>query len=1202
MRKISCNQVLLLITAVGIYLILSGLSVHAQYPFTIEMSHAMIGDATIVAKQEIVHKPGFESNREVEYHAYIDPNFTGNGTNYVHPPIPGNLVISPSNMNYIITKTPQIPEFISNGNYNCSQVSTDITYFDGLGRKLQDVSVMASPGQKDMIKPYSYDFAGRPDSNFLPYESVNGRNGEYDANYPAIQKNFIENLFGPANRDYGFSQPFYEASPLNRILKQSAPGADWAFKPNTPDQEHVVEMEYTVNESDVPGWKMVDNSFSGITYGTGQLFVNVTKNENENESGINRSITREYKNKSGQVVMVENQFGGSWYQTRYVYDDIGLLRCVVPPKATGPYVTPENLSYCYYYNYDARHRMVEKKLPGAGWQYMIYDKRDRLVMSQDEKMRVEDPRNWLLFCYDNLNRQVMTGIYRHYSTSSPLNRVQMQDLYDANVTNLSETINGIYDNTWHGYTRNVVTALSNYNIYNVLTVSYYDNYDFAPAEFHFDTDNGIVTETEKLTNVKNLLTGTKLKVMGDESIMKHWILSAEYYDDKCRVIQTVADNPCFDGHNVATNKYSFTGRLEVQKTKDSAFARTIEYKDSLVYDHRGRLLEHIIEGLPNQPKVMMASMHYDPLGQLAEKQTHSESVGGSYQPFLQKTDYLYNIRGWLTSINDPDNMATDQDIFAMKLHYNDVGINPTDPVQYNGNIACVNWATNRDQLKSAYVYGYDDLDRLTNAEYYHGNGNGYLHDGSFDEKNITYDKNGNILQLDRYGANSQKIDELRYTYLSDKNQIMYVTDSIGDVPNVIDYPGSTSTGQSFFYDANGNMVKSTDKEMNAPIVYNYLNKPELLDFGYGEKIRYIYDGAGNKLAKMVMDGNALPESSLIYAGNFVYNWNGVLQYILTSEGRIVHEDGFYRQEYFMKDHLGNTRAMYTQAAPGLPQVAGYQHYYPFGMQIEALCQTSTADLPNNHLYNGKELQPEYGLQWYDYGARFYDPQLGRWHSVDPMAEKSRRWSPYTYGMDNPIRFIDPDGKSPVLFDDTPRDNENYWADIFLNGITIWSCDEENSDKKGGKKDENGDKNKKNEKADDSKKSLLSDDANKGITVVGSINALAKGSAELTQAQALAEVKQGSKLIGSEREAFQALGKIISGAKMLGNALGVIALADHFYKAQNYFIKGDYINGSLSTGKMILDVAFIFMKANPVGAVVSFSYGIIDGSGLLEYKH
>jgi len=111
----------------------------------------------------------------------------------------------------------------------------------------------------------------------------------------------------------------------------------------------------------------------------------------------------------------------------------------------------------------------------------------------------------------------------------------------------------------------------------------------------------------------------------------------------------------------------------------------------------------------------------------------------------------------------------------------------------------------------------------------------------------------------------------------------------------------------------------------------------------------------------------------------------------------------------MKDHLGNTRATYAPAVPGLAQTAEYQHYYPFGMQLEALCYNSGVDLPNNYLYNGKELQLEYGLGWYDYGARFYDPQLGRWHCVDPKAEMYQLWSPYCYTLNNPIKFIDPDG-------------------------------------------------------------------------------------------------------------------------------------------------------------------------------------------------
>ena len=90
------------------------------------------------------------------------------------------------------------------------------------------------------------------------------------------------------------------------------------------------------------------------------------------------------------------------------------------------------------------------------------------------------------------------------------------------------------------------------------------------------------------------------------------------------------------------------------------------------------------------------------------------------------------------------------------------------------------------------------------------------------------------------------------------------------------------------------------------------------------------------------------------------------------------------------------------------------HYYPFGLPIHnRSTSTAPAGKENRYLYNGKELQDDLGLNWMDYGARFYDVGLGRWHSVDPLGEKYPLITSYSYCFNNPINSIDPDGREPI---------------------------------------------------------------------------------------------------------------------------------------------------------------------------------------------
>ncbi|MBN2820070.1 MAG: hypothetical protein JXP36_13925 [Bacteroidales bacterium] len=163
---------------------------------------------------------------------------------------------------------------------------------------------------------------------------------------------------------------------------------------------------------------------------------------------------------------------------------------------------------------------------------------------------------------------------------------------------------------------------------------------------------------------------------------------------------------------------------------------------------------------------------------------------------------------------------------------------------------------------------------------------------------------------------------------------------------------------------------------------------------------------------MVDGTNAANNTRIDYSGNIIYEDNQ-LKAIFTSEGRIVKDGSTYKFEYNMKDHLGNVRVAFIGQSSGTPLVTQRSSYFPFGMVAEQTNSYSSGILGNKFLYNGKELQDDdiagVKLDWYDYGARFYDPALARWHVQDPLTEKYYDYSPYNYCLNNPILFIDPDG-------------------------------------------------------------------------------------------------------------------------------------------------------------------------------------------------
>ncbi len=925
-----------------------------------------------------------------------------------------------------------------------AQAVTQVSYFDGLGRAIQQVTHAQSNTGKDIVTHIEYDAFGRPAKEFLPYANQTA-SLNYNASAGTDVLGFY-NTNGYENTSNPFSQKQFEASPLNRVLKQAAPGNAWSMGSGKE-----IKMDYQTNTAnDVKLYKVSTtwNATLGIYdislsqtghFAANQLYKTITYDENSPGGISNIGRMEEYKDKEGKVVLKRTFNNSTAHETYYVYDQFGNLTYVIPPLVTNGSTELDGL--CYQYKYDARNRLVEKKLPGKQWEYIVYDKLDRVVATgpaYNPYGGSDTNKGWLITKYDVFNRPVYTAWYSA-AVASATDRKTLQDTYNnatlfsENKTTSATTINGIATN----YTNKVIPST-----FVVLTINYYDNYEYPNAPSIPEQIEGQVTQT---TNLKGMPTGSWVRVLDNVGSITNET-SYTVYDTRYRPIRSYTKN-YLDGYIQVDTKLDWAGKIVYTLTSQRRTTASVLFtvKDRFEYTPQDRLTKHVQQlTSPTLLTEQLLTLNtYDELGQLTSKKVGGTDVTG--EQALQAVDYSYNIRGWLKAINDVNNLGTD--LFAFKINYN----NPeTATPLFNGNISETFWRTNSDNIKRKYNYSYDGLNRLLQANYSKPDAGTNLNNY---KEWLNYDANGNITDIVRTGfidpvagTVENVIDNLKFVYdTASQNRLLKVNDLSNSPQGFKD--NYTSSANDFTYDNNGNMTADNNKGI-VSITYNHLNLPIKLNFGAKGEITYLYNAAGQKLQKFVKDIVSNTNTTTDYLSGFQY-LNTTLQFFPHAEGYVHYtrplsnsQLGSFNYVFNYTDHLGNVRVSFANdpLQGNVLKILEENHYYAFGMKhenynvtrlnfkyypetgVELVPLPAVANASYNYKYNGKELQEELGLNMYDYGARNYDPSLGRWMNVDPLAEMYRRHTPYAYAVNNPIYFLDPDGMEVKNGHQTERDD------------------------------------------------------------------------------------------------------------------------------------------------------------------------------------
>ena len=864
----------------------------------------------IFGQSKKIHNTGpITSNEPMEYlviqDARLQPGFSfkaSGGNTLIIRMFQQEKLTDPSPaQNFTRVETIQVPGIKTEAAVNAlnhpgRQVSYE--YHDELGRTSQSIAVRAI-GTRDMVQPQVYDNLGRQPTSYLPYSLAN-EGGQFRPNAINEQASFYNNAsLTVTNDSRPFSTSQFEPSPLSRVTSVNPPGDDLLNRTN----DNVMKV---VTTASVRRWKISgDNPVTTSAYPANTVSYIETTDANGNR-------VRSYTSPEGYAILREVEVSaGTWYKNYTVFDGFGKTRFVIPPEAVsllegnGWNMTPAILQdYCFIYTYDERQRLVEQKSPGIAPEYFVYDRWDRLVLSQNGTQRTSN--QWDFAKYDEFNRLVITGIHTQAGTRDDLVAAVNAVAGRFEIRNTSAT----------GYTLNRTFPL-NPAVNRLMAITYYDDYGFV-TNAGWDAEGNSYSYSlvtgftgTRAAGVLGMPTGGKVKVLDGSN---KWLNSVTYYDDRYRPLQTIAEHH-LGGKEVVTSQYqTITGWVDKTYWSLSATTGSVSVLDEYAYDPQGRLLD-MYQTIDGGMRTLLASHKYNELGDLVEKNLHSTNNGAT---FLQSVDYRYNVRGALTHINnstltnDGVNNDDTNDLFGMEIMYTSppatINANAIAP-RYSGDITAIKWKTSTLQdlpVERIYGFNYDKLDQLKQARYGAGGGAWSSEGGYYDVEVPIYDKNGNIKALDRYalhGGTRELIDDLNYTYVNG-NQLDKVEDVNG---NAEGFHNRVSGVSDYEYYPDGSLKWDLNKDISL-ITYNDIHLPQKVDFYNGRSLEFTYDASGILLKKVLKEGST-PIKTTDYLAGVQYE-DGAIAFLFTPEGRAIKTGPGYDYEYFLTDHLGNTRVAF----------------------------------------------------------------------------------------------------------------------------------------------------------------------------------------------------------------------------------------------------------------------------------------------------